>query len=177
MFQARGRSSSGRAPPCQGGGSEFEPRRPLHVGASYVSLAPAFFKSQSALTPLLLLSKSQLLTLGCDLGTSLRGGFVPLRRNIDFNRPFQLVASDIRLRRAFYFVAKIKEISVLTHQSKNADVNARLRFFDFMKSRPARGRQLLSHPGQPGQAGDLHNGADLVGKIDYPRLLRVRGLG
>ena len=25
----RGRSSSGRAPPCQGGGSEFEPRRPL----------------------------------------------------------------------------------------------------------------------------------------------------
>ena len=28
----RGRSSSGRAPPCQGGGSEFEPRRPLHFG-------------------------------------------------------------------------------------------------------------------------------------------------
>ena len=27
-----GRSSSGRAPPCQGGGSEFEPRRPLHMG-------------------------------------------------------------------------------------------------------------------------------------------------
>ena len=27
-----GRSSSGRAPPCQGGGSEFEPRRPLHYG-------------------------------------------------------------------------------------------------------------------------------------------------
>ena len=26
-----GRSSSGRAPPCQGGGSEFEPRRPLHM--------------------------------------------------------------------------------------------------------------------------------------------------
>ena len=25
----RGRSSSGRAPPCQGGGSGFEPRRPL----------------------------------------------------------------------------------------------------------------------------------------------------
>ena len=24
-----GHSSSGRAPPCQGGGSEFEPRRPL----------------------------------------------------------------------------------------------------------------------------------------------------
>ena len=27
-----GRSSSGRAPPCQGGGSEFEPRRPLQYG-------------------------------------------------------------------------------------------------------------------------------------------------
>ena len=26
----RGFSSSGRAPPCQGGGSEFEPRNPLH---------------------------------------------------------------------------------------------------------------------------------------------------
>ena len=28
-----GFSSSGRAPPCQGGGSEFEPRNPLHVTA------------------------------------------------------------------------------------------------------------------------------------------------
>ena len=27
-----GLSSSGRAPPCQGGGSEFEPRNPLHIG-------------------------------------------------------------------------------------------------------------------------------------------------
>ena len=26
-----GCSSSGRAPPCQGGGSEFEPRHPLQV--------------------------------------------------------------------------------------------------------------------------------------------------
>ena len=31
-FPICGRSSSGRAPPCQGGGSEFEPRRPLHFG-------------------------------------------------------------------------------------------------------------------------------------------------
>ena len=38
-----------------------------HVGASFVSLAPIFFKNQIALTPLLLLSKSQPLTLGCDL--------------------------------------------------------------------------------------------------------------
>jgi hypothetical protein len=30
----------------------------VHVGASYISLAPAFFKSQSALIALLLLSKS-----------------------------------------------------------------------------------------------------------------------
>ena len=28
-----GCSSSGRAPPCQGGGSEFEPRNPLQYGA------------------------------------------------------------------------------------------------------------------------------------------------
>ena len=33
----RGRSSSGRAPPCQGGGSEFEPRRPLQKRGHNVS--------------------------------------------------------------------------------------------------------------------------------------------
>lgn len=38
-----------------------------HVGASFISLAPTFFKSQSALMPLLLLSKAQPLALGCDL--------------------------------------------------------------------------------------------------------------
>ena len=36
-FPICGRSSSGRAPPCQGGGSEFEPRRPLHNGAAKVA--------------------------------------------------------------------------------------------------------------------------------------------
>ena len=30
IFFSCGFSSSGRAPPCQGGGSEFEPRNPLH---------------------------------------------------------------------------------------------------------------------------------------------------
>ena len=39
--------------------------------------------------PLLLLSKSQPLTLGCDLGPPLRGGFFLSQGNIDFNRPFQ----------------------------------------------------------------------------------------
>ena len=32
-----GFSSSGRAPPCQGGGSEFEPRRPLHNGVVIIT--------------------------------------------------------------------------------------------------------------------------------------------
>ena len=36
----------------------FESLRACHVGASVVSLAPTYFISQSALTPLLLLSKS-----------------------------------------------------------------------------------------------------------------------
>ena len=40
---------------------------PSHVGASVISLAPTYFISQSALMLLLLLSKSQPLTLGCDL--------------------------------------------------------------------------------------------------------------
>ena len=38
-----GLSSSGRAPPCQGGGSEFEPRRPLHTGAK-LYFAPVFYQ-------------------------------------------------------------------------------------------------------------------------------------
>ena len=33
FFRICGRSSSGRAPPCQGGGSEFEPRRPLQTNS------------------------------------------------------------------------------------------------------------------------------------------------
>ena len=33
MCRVCGRSSSGRAPPCQGGGSEFEPRRPLQTNS------------------------------------------------------------------------------------------------------------------------------------------------
>ena len=37
-FPICGRSSSGRAPPCQGGGSEFEPRRPLHLCGSLAQL-------------------------------------------------------------------------------------------------------------------------------------------
>jgi len=36
----------------------------FHIGASFVSLAPIFYKSQSALILLLLLSKSQPLALG-----------------------------------------------------------------------------------------------------------------
>ena len=36
-FPICGRSSSGRAPPCQGGGSEFEPRRPLHNGVVIIT--------------------------------------------------------------------------------------------------------------------------------------------
>ena len=33
-----GCSSSGRAPPCQGGGSEFEPRQPLHFLKNHISV-------------------------------------------------------------------------------------------------------------------------------------------
>ena len=38
-----GRSSSGRAPPCQGGGSEFEPRRPLQEKTALAYQARAVF--------------------------------------------------------------------------------------------------------------------------------------
>ena len=38
-----GCSSSGRAPPCQGGGSEFEPRHPLHKTVSLWKRSFSFF--------------------------------------------------------------------------------------------------------------------------------------
>ena len=46
-----------------------------HVGASFVSLAPTFFKSQSALTPLLLLSNCDPLRWASVWGTALRAAF------------------------------------------------------------------------------------------------------
>ena len=45
----------------------FESGHRHHVGASFVSLAPTFFKSQSALTPLLLLFRRDPLALGSRL--------------------------------------------------------------------------------------------------------------
>ena len=52
-----------------------------------------FYKSQSALTPLLLLSKPNPLSLGFGLGPPLRGGFVLLQENIGRNQPFHIVFS------------------------------------------------------------------------------------
>ena len=81
----------------------------FHVGASFVSLAPTFFKSQSALTPLLLLSKSQPLALGCDLvsGANLGAGASIL---------FRCSASGqalYRLRRVFSFYSKTHRALIL----------------------------------------------------------------
>ena len=45
----------------------------FHVGASYISLAPTFFKSQSALMPLLLLSKPAAPGFGLVLVADLKG--------------------------------------------------------------------------------------------------------
>ncbi len=53
-------SSSGRAPPCQGGGSEFEPRHSLHLKESacfqvlslfFISLGPTAFTCQHGAPP------------------------------------------------------------------------------------------------------------------------------
>ena len=53
-----GCSAVGSAPALGAGCRRFESCHSDHVGASFVSLAPTYFISQSALTPLLLLSKS-----------------------------------------------------------------------------------------------------------------------
>ena len=52
----------------------FESLRAYHVGASFVSLAPTYFISQSALTPLLLLSNCAPLLLGSQLVCRPAGG-------------------------------------------------------------------------------------------------------
>ena len=43
-----GCSSSGRAPPCQGGGSEFEPRHPLHKSSNALHWSFLFYTPQDA---------------------------------------------------------------------------------------------------------------------------------
>ena len=57
----------GSALPWGGRGRGFKSRHSDHVGASFVSLAPIFYKNQSALTPLLLLPKPDPLPLGSGL--------------------------------------------------------------------------------------------------------------
>ena len=54
----------------------FESHYPYHVGASFISLAPTYFISQSALTPLLLLSNCDPLPLSFGLVLPLRGAFI-----------------------------------------------------------------------------------------------------
>ena len=63
--------------------------RPCHVGASFVSLAPTYFISQSALTPLLLLSNCDLLCWARSWWAALRAAFFVSDRNISLNRPSQ----------------------------------------------------------------------------------------
>ena len=57
---------------------------------AFVSLAPTFFKSQSKLSPLLLLSESDALRWGFDHGLPFRGLFVLSQRNMAFDCPFHV---------------------------------------------------------------------------------------
>ena len=66
-----------------------------HVGASFVSLAPTFFKSQSALTPLLLLSNCD--PLGCAWAFRPAGGFFFCKRHIACDEHFYAHRSLILL--------------------------------------------------------------------------------
>jgi len=70
----------------------------FHIGASFVSLAPIFYKSQSALILLLLLSKSQPLALGCDLVCRLTDGF---DRPASFSSTHDIKSREIKRFRGF----------------------------------------------------------------------------
>ena len=63
-------------------GRWFESSHSDHVGASYVSLAPTFFKSQSALTPLLLLSNCDPLRWARSWWAALRAAFFSTKMSI-----------------------------------------------------------------------------------------------
>ena len=87
LYERSARSSMDRA---SDSGSEcwgFESLRAYHVGASFVSLAPTYFISQSALTPLLLLSNCAPLLLGSQLVCRPAGGL------LDFCQKYRLKLS------------------------------------------------------------------------------------
>ena len=69
----------------------FESRRPHHVGASCISLAPTFFKSQSALIALFLLSKSN------PLRWASIWFWAQSRKKIDFNSLLQKERHALRV--------------------------------------------------------------------------------
>ncbi len=50
-YRVCGCSSSGRAPPCQGGGSEFEPRHPLQLSPSYEKQTCCSLRPTNSLPP------------------------------------------------------------------------------------------------------------------------------
>ena len=78
---------------CPQGHVGSNPTRSAMSEQTSYRLLRLFYKSQSALTPLLLLSKPNPLSLGFGLGPPLRGGFVLLQENIGRNQPFHIVFS------------------------------------------------------------------------------------
>ena len=87
-----GRLAGFRCQCSQGRAGSTPASRTTSEQTSY-RLLRLFYKSQSALTPLLLLSKPNPLSLGFGLGPPLRGGFVLLQENIGRNQPFHIVFS------------------------------------------------------------------------------------
>ena len=95
--------------------------RPFHVGASFVSLAPTYFISQSALTPLLLLSKpdpqrwAQVWVRRCAAVL-----FVIERLSI-LTSPSSASQASYRLRRVFSFQDKTHRALILLLLASNRD--------------------------------------------------------
>ena len=110
-----------------------------HVGASFVSLAPTYFISQSALTPLLLLSNCDPLCWARSWWAALRAAFFVSDTNIGFNRPCHVGASFVSLAPT-YFISQgtLVLLSFLSHCIP-------LRRARSGRGRPAGGIPRLSH--------------------------------
>ena len=102
--------------------------------ASGISLATSFFialQSSSRAHSAAPRFQTEPASLGFDLGPPLRGGFFLSQENIDFNRPFQLAASDKTLAASFFLAACVRKSSEWNHglwDENNVEKQRSLRF-------------------------------------------------
>ena len=119
--QTSGCGAAGSALDWGSRGRKFKSCHSDHVGASYVSLAPTFFKSQSALAPPLLLTKPDPLPLGSGLVFLLycKVRFAPAYfylRKMHISRP-RLCSASLILKFFFNHIRSTNTVAILDNMN------------------------------------------------------------